>query len=238
MILNSKGGTTMNIIDIVVLGIIALMMFKGIKKGLVVTVFEMASFFIAAFCVSVFHSQVSEFLKGTKVFEWVQQFVLKHIVNVNLASVETTASADSANNVMNSLQLPDFLQKLLFNKKEGNLAGLLGLDKVIEGISTSISTFIITILSMIIIFFAVKILLHIAMKILNGIMKLPLFNSANKLAGALFGVINAVFVIYILCAVLAFLAPIQVFKPVIQLINESAVGKVFYNHNILLKIIF
>jgi len=228
----------MNIIDIVVLGIIALMMFKGIKKGLVVTVFEMASFFIAAFCVSVFHSQVSEFLKGTKVFEWVQQFVLKHIVNVNLASVETTASADSANNVMNSLQLPDFLQKLLFNKKEGNLAGLLGLDKVIEGISTSISTFIITILSMIIIFFAVKILLHIAMKILNGIMKLPLFNSANKLAGALFGVINAVFVIYILCAVLAFLAPIQVFKPVIQLINESAVGKVFYNHNILLKIIF
>jgi len=228
----------MNIIDIVVLGIIALMMFKGIKKGLVVTVFEMASFFIAAFCVSVFHSQVSEFLKGTKVFEWVQQFVLKHIVNVNLASVETTASADSANNVMNSLQLPDFLQKLLFNKKEGNLAGLLGLDKVIEGISRSISTFIITILSMIIIFFAVKILLHIAMKILNGIMKLPLFNSANKLAGALFGVINAVFVIYILCAVLAFLAPIQVFKPVIQLINESAVGKVFYNHNILLKIIF
>jgi len=231
----------MNIIDIIVLGIIVLMFIKGMRKGLVSTVFEMASFLAAGICAIIYRSAVSKFLMGTRIFEWIHNNVSKYVTVANNAAVQTSVSTDSANaaySIMDSLQLPAFIKKLLLQNSSDGFGGIIDANALSDSITSNVSSFIISILSVLLIFIGVKLALQIVCSILNGMMSMPLLNAANKISGGLFGAVNGIIVVYIICAILVLFAPMKVFNPIVKLINESAIAKTFYNNNILLQFLF
>jgi hypothetical protein len=88
---------------------------------------------------------------------------------------------------------------------------------------------------MIILFCVIKFALSLLAAIIDQFTKFSVLNRVNKLAGGIFGAASGIIAIYIIFAIFILFIPVRLFIPLIDLINESVLAKVFYNNNILLK---
>lgn len=228
----------MNILDIIVLALIAFFCIRGAFRGLILSVVDMASFIVAGFCASKFYPMGSKILMQTGVDEWLQKGALNAMAN-NQAAVQTTsmqASQKTASAVVDSLQIPAPLKPLVLSQTQGQ--DFLHLDKLFQSLSGSITQLAVNILSIIIIFFGVKIGLFIIAKMLDAVVKkLPIISGVNKIGGSALGALNGIIIIFVLCAVLTFAAPVQAFAPVQEQIKQSTITKQFYTNNLLLQFI-
>lgn len=94
---------------------------------------------------------------------------------------------------------------------------------------------IVNVISMILLFFMLKIALSIIVTILNGVFSLPLLNGLNKLGGGIFGFIRGVFII---CIIFAIIVPLNINKNTLieKEIYKSKIGILLYNNNPIIKI--
>ena len=69
------------------------------------------------------------------------------------------------------------------------------------------------------------------------IAKLPVIKQFDKLGGVIYGILEGIIIIYLTLAIISFIAPI-IGENIITAIDESMVGSMLYNNNLLLKIIF
>ena len=68
--------------------------------------------------------------------------------------------------------------------------------------------------------------------------KLPVIKQFDKIGGILYGLIEALVISYVILAIVSFVSPMLAGTPVVKGIQESYVGSMMYNNNLLLKIIF
>ena len=106
--------------------------------------------------------------------------------------------------------------------------------RAIDNISRSISMTILGFIAAVVLFILVKLLLWLIYHILNAVSKLPILNGANKLLGAAIGLINMLFVVYVICAIVSFTAADN--AEIYNMICQTYIVKYFYNYNILLQL--
>ncbi|MCG8501935.1 MAG: CvpA family protein [Firmicutes bacterium] len=242
----------MNLLDFAVLGVMILYCIRGMSKGLVLSVFDIASFFVAAFGAGKFYPVVSDMIMKTSIYESLKEGIGESLFKNAQPIVQTTAPGiaetttavsetnvgvmqDTVQSVIDSLLLPQSIKTALIDMKNFDINSLLDVQGMIEQLSGNISVIIVNIISVILIFMAIKLILFIVGSTLDQFMKLPVLNEMNKLGGGIFGVVNGLIIIYIVFAILTLFAPIQASAPLIEMINESSIAKIFYNHNILLN---
>ena len=71
----------------------------------------------------------------------------------------------------------------------------------------------------------------------SRIAKLPVIKQFDKLGGVIYGVLEGIIIIYLVLAIISFISP-MIGENIIAAIDESMVGSMLYNNNLLLKIIF
>ena len=231
----------MNILDLIVLGFIAFMILQGMSKGLILSFFNLAYFFLSIFLAVKFYPLVSSIIANTQLFSWIKEKVSNSIYHLNLEQIETASTNQELINtstVFDNMALPEGIKDLLIKKNNSSLLDLLPLDGIMEGISEGITNLIINIISIMLIYFIARIGLSFVANILNKFAKLPIVNMVNKLAGGFFGLISGVCMIYLAFAFLTLLANIKPFSNLITYINSSTIASIFYNHNLLLLWIF
>ena len=196
------------IIDVIVVAIIWSAATVGYKKGLVKTVYGLLAFIIAAVLTALYHEAVAEYLMK---FDFIQ----KMIENIN-QSIALNMTADLG-------AMP------LWMKDAISVASM--------GVAEKIIQMIITVITVIVTFVGVKIILGFAVGIVDVIMKLPLLKTINSTGGMLFGVIQGVLIVLVICAVLTMFVPLESFKNIHNAIGGTYIAKYFYNNNILMTLI-
>ena len=73
--------------------------------------------------------------------------------------------------------------------------------------------------------------------ILNIVCKLPILNSINKVGGVSLNIIKNIFKIWIILAIISFVAFVPTFESIINLIDSSVITKFLYNNNIIVNIL-
>ena len=96
----------MNVIDIIILAVMGLCVFIGYRRGLIQTVFRLLSFFISILLTSGLYPYVSQFLRGTPIYDMLKAAVinslgLDHFLQVQTAPLQTGLEA-----VVGNLPLP------------------------------------------------------------------------------------------------------------------------------------
>ena len=109
-------------------------------------------------------------------------------------------------------------------------------NDLIEQAAESTTSSVINILSIVILYIAIRIALFFVLKIINAIFKLPVLKSINRLAGALIGVVNALFIVYILCAGLIWFVPNDSSELIRDTVSKTYITQYFYNNNMLLEL--
>ena len=211
------------IIDAAAAVIILIAFAAGMKKGLVKSVWRAAAWIITAVLVFALIQPVTGILKNTPVYEKTETAV--H----NALKVRITENTDEE-----KIGVPEFLLKNIDAESIKNSTGE-ALDKTVSELSANVTDVIIKIGAFVLLFIIIKIILAVIFHILNAASKLPVINGTNKLLGGLLGIINILFVIYIVCAVLTLFVTKEI---VSDTINSTYLVKYFYNNNILLQLVF
>jgi uncharacterized membrane protein required for colicin V production len=110
--------------------------------------------------------------------------------------------------------------------------------EIVENAANDISIKIVDVLSFIGIFIIVRFLLVFVKALADLITKLPLIKQCDKIGGVVYGILQALVIIFIALALITFISTAVNRYGLLELINQSYVGSILNNNNILLKIIF
>jgi uncharacterized membrane protein required for colicin V production len=230
----------MNWSDYVVLGIIVGFGIIGLLNGFVFSIFKIASFFISIIISVKFYPVVSEMLAKTPFYNNIKDSILKNLLLQNkeyVPAIGNQVKANAAETVINRLPLPDFFKQSLADKIP-NPSEIIDTSGIMNTISEEIAKVVISILSLVLLYFLVRIGLVLVGFILRGITKLPVVKQMDKFGGFAFGAAEGIFTVYILCAILMLFNTVPQFGQVFDLVDKSIFAKTFYQNNFIVNWMF
>ena len=231
-----------NLIDIVVIAIIALSAFIGYKIGFVKTVIGLLSFVIAIGVALAFYKPFAALLtENTTIDDWVRERIVKSDVKVSGDSlvIETETSeekVESATTVTNNESTEDtsFVNTIIsvIPQEASNLFNLEETKEVLKNqIADKIVELVMNVLSLIIIFVLVKVILLIANLLLGLATKVPGLKQINEIMGLLVAVLLAFAEIYIAFAIVLFISSVADISFVTEAIKSSLLASFLFENN-------
>lgn len=202
------------IIDLIIVAIILLFTFLGYKRGLVKLAISLCTFFIAIIVAFALFKPISNVvIENTSIDETIESTITDKIL------LEGSSPEDE---VKKDLDLPKMILK--------------GSENTVKNIANSFSTAIIETTCFLIIFIVVKIVLKFVTILADLIAKLPILKQFNKLGGTIYGVLEGLFIVFVIFAIVSLVSPLMD-ASILNKINESVLGSWFYNNNILVDFI-
>lgn len=210
------------VFDIILIGIILLNIFICYKKGLVKLAVGLIAVIASIILAVILYKPVSNLIiKNTEFDDNIEKAIIE---NFTTESTETQESDDDG--------FAKYIEKYVddtVNKTKNEI--------VVEAAEV-IAVKVINICVIIGIFVVARIALILLTFIADIITELPILKQFNKAGGVLYGIIKALLIIYVITAILFFIVNTTGNTTISNAITSSFITKVFYNHNLLLTIIF
>ncbi len=210
------------IFDIIVVAIIALNIFVCYKKGLVKLAVGLIAVLAAIVLSIVLYKPISNaIIKNTDIDEKIENVIIENF------SAET-----NGNEEVRYVGIIDYLEKYVddaVNKTQNEI--------VYETAGTMAVRFI-NIAVILIIFLIIRVALIALTFISDVITSLPILKQFNEVGGILYGIVKALLIVYVILAIVFFVVYITGNTAVSEAISGSYITKFFYEHNLILNIIF
>lgn len=194
------------VVDLIIVAIIALSAFLGYRKGFVTLAIKLFAFIIAIAITFVIYKPVAN--------------VVINVTGID-ESIEN-AILEKANDIITNEE-NETSNKMLEEAKKG----------ILPQTAREIAVNIVTGGVVLILFIAVRIALKFVTALANIVAKLPIIKQFNEMGGLLYGVLRGVLVIYIAMLLIGVVGQINPQNSIHQNINESYVGKMMYENNVL-----
>ncbi len=219
------------IVDIIILAIMLLCIFLGYKKGLIGVGVNILGFLIALVIAFLLYTPISNFIiKNTTIQPTLKEAISGTVASYVINDEEKQETEDNSPKVMT-----DYINSFIEQEKQH----VEQTEKdIINNVSETVADNLIKIGVGILVFIVSKILLIFVKVLAKFISKLPIIGQFNKLGGAIYGVLQGLLIIYILLAILSIFSPTLENSAILEAINSSKIGKMMYDNNIILKIIF
>lgn len=226
-------------LDIIVVVILAGVIFNGFRKGLVKSALELVGGIVAIIIAFNFASPVGNFIA--------KNYIAPPIKNAFISEVAKSTSVNNTNDAVEKLEKidlekllkdsPDFIKKMLASygitpekvlQDNSVSKAKLSLEdykmQLIDSIINPIAKSVGTIIAFIVIFLIILILVKLLSFVFSFITKIPVINQFNKVGGLIFGVLNGLFILLILCSALKLVMPYMQ-KDDINSINVTTIEK-------------
>jgi len=216
------------VIDLIIIGIIAICIFLGFKRGLTGSILKIVSFVLAIILAFIFYKPVASLIIENT--DW-DENIQKSIVSMLDGEVQENGKIEKEDT-----NLPDVIVNYINEALEQTI------DKtkteILQDAASAIAVTVINAGSLIIVFIIAKIILIFVRIFAKFITDLPIIKQVDKTGGIIYGLIEGLVIIWIIVSILSVASPLIEQTGIIEAINKSFVGGILYNNNLLLKIIF
>lgn len=214
------------IIDLIIIGILALCIFFGYQKGLTKCVIKILSFVIAILVAAILFKPVSNFIiQNTEMDDNIKET----IVNLVKDDVEESGKVKEDTNLPKAMV--NYINESVENAVEETK------NNVVEVAAEGIAQTTIHVGVAILLFVIVRIALVFVSALSKIITDLPIIKQFDKTGGILYGALKAFIIIFVVLALISLISPMIEQTGIIVAINKSFIGSILYNHNVLLNII-
>ena len=195
------------IVYLIIIAIVALSTYLAYKKGLVALAIKLCAVVISIVITLLLYKPVSNLIiNTTSIDETIQNAILEKATDV----IRQDEESDLSNEVI------DFAKDGVLDVKARELS--------IQIVNTGV---------IIILFLIIKFLLRFVTVIANKIAKLPIINQFNKAGGLIYGLLRGIIIVYIALLLIGFAGQINQNNKLHKSINESTLGKMMYENNVL-----
>ncbi len=214
------------IVDLVIVAIFALCILLGYKRGLTGCLIKVLAFFIALIVSAIlFKPAATIVINNTQIDENIQTSIVSVFEKEDAEKNEET---DEKNNSPIMEYISDKVEEATEEKK----------NEIVNNAAKDISINIINVLCFIAIFIIVRIALIFVKALADLITKLPVIKQCDKIGGIVYGILQGFVIVFIALALITFVSTATNQYALLELINQSYIGSILNNNNILLKIIF
>ncbi|MEW9121405.1 MAG: CvpA family protein [Thermotaleaceae bacterium] len=224
----------MNWFDILVLVIFALYSIKGWKQGFILSFFNLIGTIGAAVAAKLYHPVVSKYIFEHPVFfvklqEWIGWKVK------DAAYQEVAARGDIASdNIFQILKMPVDIQKILMGSEKLQEYSTKAMEGVSSYIADTLTRMFINVVSILLIFFCVRVACTLVAHVLNGLFSLPILHQFNHGGGLILGGIKGLVIIFVLLLAMIPLHAMIGQGFLTEGLEASIIAKYLYDHNVLL----
>lgn len=217
------------LVDLIILAVITLSIFLGYKKGLIGVAVKILSFFIAIILAFVLCGPVATYITETTTLDDNIQQSVKQMLEAkeDTNKEEVVQSADN---------IPQFVTN--FIEEEIDKVATNAQNEIANVVSANVTSAIINAISFIGIFIVTKIVLIFLKMFSEQIAKIPVLKQFNQAGGIAYGVLRGFFIVYLVLGIISLIMPLFQENMIIDAINNSIIGSMLYNNNLLLKILF
>ena len=209
------------VIDICVVAFLALAIFLGYKRGLVGLAFKIVSFLIAIIISLALFYPISNFIiNNTQIDDKIEQTIVSKFIKEENNKEEK----NKENNNIIKEQIEEAAEEVTEN--------------TVMIASKNISRTIINLGVIIILYIITRLILLIFRSISDKLAELPIIKQFNEAGGIIYGIVIGFLVIYIIFAIISLTSPLFNSQDLISNINQSFIGKIIYNNNLILKLFF
>lgn len=212
------------IIDIVIVAIIVLCLFLGYRRGLTGSLLKILSFVLAIVIAFILFKPVSNLVINHTNWDDSLKTSIEQFITEKTSTPEEKSSLPQV--------IVDYIDETM--AQSVNEAK----EVAIENTAQSVTNLIVNAGVWIAVFIIARILLIFIKFITALIARLPVIKQFDKLGGILYGILEAFVILYVLLAIISFIAPMINNAEFIDALNKSFIGSMLYNNNILLKILF
>ena len=214
------------IIDLIVLGLIVLCVFFGYKKGLTKCVIKILSFVIALVIAFVLFKPVSNFVINNTTLD---DNIRNSIVELVQDDVSETGEVKEESNLPQAMV--NYINEEITNTVEQTK------ETVVNTVADKIAIIAVNVCVALGLFIIARIALMFVSAISSLVTDLPIIKQVDKTGGIIYGLIEALLILFIIFAIISFISPMIEGSGLITAINKSILGSVLYNNNLLLNII-
>lgn len=231
------------IIDVVIVGVVALFMVIGWKKGFLEKIIDMASSIFGLIASILLARPFSDVLRGwigPALETRIDDYLYSRLDDIGMASANLTET--NLREALQEFSLPNFMVDWIIESVDFNQVAL----SIVESISPLILSLALLVIAFISLFFGSMVVFFLLRILAKGITSIPIIKQIDKVLGLLFGLLKVALLIYILLFVLALLINIPSINELIwefldvdmQLSTEKfRLSKYLYDNNLLKNII-
>lgn len=213
------------IVDIIIILIVAIATFAGIKKGFISCVIDILAVIIALILAVVLCKPITNvIIQETNFNESIKQ-----TISQNIPLNDTDFKVEENSNLPKPIV--DYINEIIANVNTSK-------EDAIDVLSTELTMGIISVVVFIAIFIIVRIILALVKIVSKLIDKIPVLKQINKLGGGICGAIEGIIIVYAIFAVLSMISPIISNTTILEQIYNSNIGSIMYNNNMILKSIY
>lgn len=210
------------IIDLVIVGIIALCVIIGYAKGLTGALIKIISFVLSLVIAFILYTPISNYIiNNTQIDDMIETTIKSSIIKNDEEQAKE--------------QMPTVITDYINQKVEE--ASNAVKENVVNSTAQEVSHTIVRAGTWIILFVIARIALIVLKYITAIIARLPVIKQFDKLGGIIYGLLEGLVITYFALALISFITPMTKGN-LSDSINKSYIGSSMYNNNLLLKIIF
>ena len=207
--------------DLIILGIILLCVIIGYVRGLTGSIIKIVSFVLALIIAFILFVPVSNLvIENTQIDDNLEQSIREIIIGENNEEKENIPTA-----------ITEYIGQKVEEAADGTK------EAIADSTAEEVALTIVKAGTWIVLFIIARILLILLRFVTSLIAKLPIIKQFDKLGGIIYGLLEGLIIVYVLLAIISFVSP-MIDSGFITAIDESIIGSVLYNDNLLLKIIF
>ena len=196
------------LVDLIIIVIILLSTFLAYKKGLVKLAIGLCSFAIAIVITVILYQPISNLvINTTSIDETIENAIYEKAEDVMKENNKEDSLTNQVIETTKNEMLPQTARTLAINIVRGGV--------------------------ILILLIGIKIALRFVTAIADMIAKLPIINQINKAGGAIYGVLRGIILIYVVLLIITIPGQINANNKISKSIDESSLGKVMSQHNIL-----
>ena len=196
------------VVDLIIIAFIVLSTFFAYKKGLIAQAIKLCAVVIALVATLILYRPVAGFIiNTTNIDESIENSIYEKTYQIMINKDNTTESE----------------QGLIEQATSGT----------IRQTAKDMSTQIINLAVILILFFGIKIALKFVTIIADKVAKLPILNKFNKAGGLIYGLLRGFVIVYACFLLIGFVGKIDENNFLHKSVKESTIGKVMYENNVL-----
>lgn len=211
------------IIDLIIVGIIALCVIVGYAKGLTGALIKIVSFVLSLVIAFILYMPISNYIiNNTQIDNMIENTIRESI----LKNDDQTQKEEN---------MPTAITDYINQRVEDASNSVK--ENVVNSTAKDVSQTIVRAGTWIMLFIIARIALIVLKFITALIAKLPVIKQFDKLGGIIYGLLEGLVITYFALALISFITPMTKGN-LSSDINKSYIGSRMYNNNLLLKIIF
>lgn len=230
----------MNVVDIVIIGVIAITVISGMYRGFISSLMSTANFFISwVASYTIYPSITSALLSNDGILDTLYYYTdAASKLGTGVARTQVAQASDSLiQSAIDSISLPAPFDALLRQNVATQAFAGIDLTTIGDYVNQTIVTVVLNVVCFLGVFIVCFLALNLLVALLNYVFKFPALKHFDAITGGVLGFVRGYFLVFLLFTLVPILLTALPVQAITDYINASALGAHFLESNFITSIL-